>query len=204
MLVDDHEMVRQGLCCLIKRDAQLEVVGVAGDGYNALELATQLKPDIALVDISMPAMDGIELCRRLMVKAPSLAVLMLTAISDARLVADCIRVGARGYILKDVDHLRLNAIIKTLTLGGSFIDPRILSQLAYKSGSDYGRSDHDLSAQQIAILKHISKGFSNKEIGTTLCLSENTVKSYVQELLHKLDARNRAEAAMIALRNGWI
>ncbi len=204
ILVDDHEMVRQGLRFLIKEDAQLELVGVAGDGYYALELAAQLRPHVALVDISLPAMDGIELCRRLVAKAPSLAVIMLTAISEARLVAECIKAGARGYILKDVDHLRLNGIIKTVTLGGSFIDPRIISQLAFKVEGDHGRRDHDLTLQQISILKHISQGFSNKEIGTKLSLSENTVKSYVQEMLHKLDAKNRAEAAMIAFRNGWI
>jgi len=203
MVVDDHEMVRHGLRFLLRENAQLKIVGVAGDGYHALELAAQVRPHVALVDINLPVMDGIELCRRLIADDPSLAVIMLTAISEARQIEKCIKAGARGYILKDVDRFRLGGIIKTVTLGGSVIDHRVMSQVPLTS-ANHGDRHHGLSAQQLNILKHISDGFSNKEIGAKLSLSENTIKHYVQEILEAIDAKNRSEAAIIALRKGWI
>jgi DNA-binding NarL/FixJ family response regulator len=203
ILVDDHEMVRHGLRFLLRENVQLKLVGVAGDGYYALELAAQVRPHVALVDINMPVMDGIELCRRLLADDPSLAVIMLTAVNEARQIEKCIKAGARGYLLKDVDRFRLSGIIRTVTLGGSVIDHRIMSQVAF-TGDNHEDRQHDLSVQQLTILKHISDGLSNKEIGMKLSLSENTIKHYVQEILDTIDAKNRSEAAIIALRRGWI
>jgi DNA-binding NarL/FixJ family response regulator len=203
LVVDDHEMVRQGLRFLLRDDPQLEIVGQAGDGYYALELAEQIRPHVALVDINMPVMNGIELCQRLIVGDPSLAVIMLTTFDEARLVEKSFKAGARGYVLKDVDRFLLTGIIRTVMLGGSVIDHRILSQLGFQS-RDHGKTCHYLSAQQLNVLKYISEGYSNKELSCKLTITENTVKGYVQEILEKLNARNRAEAAVIALRNGWI
>jgi two-component system, NarL family, response regulator DevR len=134
---------------------------------------------------------------------------MLTTFGAGQLAEDCIKAGARGYILKDVEHSRLIEIIKAVARGGSVVDPKILSQLTFKSEQGHqpderGEVPSNLSAQQATILKLISQGYSNKEIGAKLLLSENTVKSYVQDILQTLDAKNRAEAAMIAMKHRWI
>ena len=123
--------------------SQLIIVGVAGDGYHALELAAQVRPHVALVDINLPVMDGIELCRRLIADDPSLAVIMLTAISEARQIEKCVTGGARGYILKGVDRFRLGGKIKTVTLGGSVIDHRVISQVPLTS-ANHGDRHHGL------------------------------------------------------------
>jgi DNA-binding NarL/FixJ family response regulator len=133
MLVDDHEMVREGLSLLLKEDSELRIVGEAGDSQHALDLTAKVHPDVMLVDISMPVMDGIELCRRMQAQFPSIAVIMLTTFGAGQLAEDCIKAGARGYILKDVEHLRLIEIIKAVARGGSVVDPKILSQLTFKS-----------------------------------------------------------------------
>jgi DNA-binding NarL/FixJ family response regulator len=139
LVVDDHEMVRQGLRFLLRDDPQLEIVGQAGDGYYALELAEQIRPHVALVDINMPVMNGIELCQRLIVGDPSLAVIMLTTFDEARLVEKSFKAGARGYVLKDVDRFLLTGIIRTVMLGGSVIDHRILSANSVSNPATMGR-----------------------------------------------------------------
>lgn len=210
MLVDDHEMVREGLSLMLKEDSELKVVGEAGNGQQALDLAFKFHPEVMLVDVSMPGIDGIELCRRIMGQFPATAIIMLTAFGEGHLLEESIKAGARGYILKDVDQLRLREIIKAVARGESIVDHKILSQLTFKpvesghSSEDQGGKDSILTGQQVTIVSLISKGCSNKEIGFKLSLSENTVKSYIQDILQRLDAKNRAEAAMIALRKKWI
>jgi two-component system, NarL family, response regulator DevR len=210
MLVDDHEMVRQGLCFMLKDDVEVRLVGEAADGQHALDLVVKVKPEVMLVDISMPRIDGIDLCRRVKTQFPSIAIIMLTTFGERHLLEECMKAGARGYILKDVEHSRLLEIIKAVARGESIVDQKILGQLTFKAVAagqfveEQGKIHCTLSDQQVTILKLISNGLSNKEIGFKLSLSENTVKSYIQDLLHVLSAKNRAEAAMIALRNKWI
>ena len=210
MLVDDHEMVREGLCFMLKDDAELRLVGEAVDGQHALDLAGKVNPEVMLVDISMPGIDGIDLCRRMKTQSPSTAIIMLTVFGEGHLLDESMKAGARGYILKDVEHSRLREIIKAVARGETIVDLKMLSQLTFKavtadqSSGEQGESHSMLSDQQLTILQLISNGLSNKEIGFKLSLSENTVKSYIQDILQRLDAKNRAEAAMIALRNKWI
>jgi DNA-binding NarL/FixJ family response regulator len=133
---------------------------------------------------------------------------MLTTFGEGHLLEECMRAGARAYILKDVEQSRLREIIKAVAHGESIIDSKILSQRTFKAGkADQSAEEHGpcmLSDQQVTILKLISNGLSNKEIGFKLSLSENTVKSYIQDLLQRLGAKNRAEAAMMAVRHKWI
>ena len=208
MLVDDHEMVRQGLCYMLKDDVELRLVGEAVDGQHALDLAVTVKPEVMLVDISMPGIDGIDLCRRMKKQFPGVAIIMLTTFGEDHLLEESMEAGARGYILKDVEQSRLREIIKAVAHGESIVDHKILSQRTFKGHkadqSAEEQGERPLSDQQVTILKLISNGLSNKEIGFKLSLSENTVKSYIQDLLQRLGAKNRAEAAMMAVRNKWI
>jgi len=208
MLVDDHEMVRQGLCYMLKDDVELRLVGEATDGQHALDLALTVKPEVMLVDISMPRIDGIDLCRRMKTQFPAVSIIMLTRFGEGHLLEECMKAGARAYILKDVEQSRLREIIKAVAHGELIIDSKILSQRTFNAGkADQSAEEQGpcmLSNQQVTIVKLISNGLSNKEIGFKLSLSENTVKGYIQDLLQRLGAKNRAEAAMMAVRNKWI
>ena len=209
LIVDDHEMVREGLRSILQEDPGIKVVGEADGGTKALELVAKLHPDIVLLDLKMPDIDGIEVCRRLRVQSPTTAVVALTTFADENLVRECIQAGARGYVLKDIERFKLQQILRTVASGESVIDPKIVEQLAQTTPEEEGgkrdrRVRRDLTHQQLAILRLIGQGFSNKEIGTQMVLSENTIKSYIQDLLQKIGARNRVEAAMTAAREGWI
>ena len=209
LIVDDHEMVREGIRSILKDDPELKIVGEAGEGEKALDLIPKLHPDIVLLDIKMPGMDGIEVCRRVRAQYPSVAVIALTTFMEGKLVQECIRAGARGYVLKDVERFQLKQILRTVASGESVIDPKVVSQVVPElhertAETEGGKVRVDLTPQQLSILRLISQGFSNKEIGTQMFLSENTVKSYVQDLLQKMGARNRVDAAMIASKKGWI
>ena len=209
LIVDDHEMVREGLRSILQEDPGIKVVGEADDGTKALELSGKLRPDIVLLDLKMPGIDGIEVCRRLREQTPTTAVVALTTFADENLVRACIQAGARGYVLKDVERFQLQQILRTVASGESVIDPKIVGQLAQKipeeeGGKRVSQGRWDFTQQQLAILRLIGQGFSNKEIGTQMVLSENTIKSYIQDLLQKVGARSRVEAAIIASKEGWI
>lgn len=209
LLVDDHEMVREGLRSIFHDDAEFKVVGEAGDGEKALELVAKLHPEIVLLDLKMAGMDGIEVCRRVCAQFPETAVVALTTFNEERLVQECLRAGARGYVLKDVERFQLKQSLRAVASGESVIDSKVVSRIlpSLKEGggeAKASRNPDDLSPQQLSILRLIAQGLSNKEIGGQMTLSENTVKSYVQDLLQKIGARNRVEAAIIASKKGWI
>lgn len=209
MIVDDHEMVREGLRSILKDDPELKIVGEAGDGEKALDLIPKIHPDIILLDIKMPGIDGVEVCRRVRTQFPSVAVIVLTTFMEGKLVQECIRAGARGYVLKDVERFQLKQILKTVASGESVIDPKVVGHMVPElqegtTKTDGGKERGEVTAQQVTILRLIAQGYSNKEIGVQMILSENTVKSYVQDLLQKMGARNRVDAAMIASKKGWI
>lgn len=190
MIVDDHEMVREGLRSILKDDPELKVVGEAGDGEKALDLIPKLHPDIILLDIKMPGIDGVEVCRRVRAQFPSIAVIALTTFTEGKLVQQCIRAGARGYVLKDVERFQLKQILRTVASGESVIDPKVVGHMVPElqegtTKTDARKGRGELTAQQVTILRLIAQGYSNKEIGTQMSLSENTVKSYVQDLLQK-------------------
>jgi two-component system, NarL family, response regulator DevR len=209
LIVDDHEMVREGLRSILKDDPELKIVGEAGDGEKALDLIPKLHPDIILLDIKMPGIDGVEVCRRVRARFPSIAVIALTTFMEGKQVQECIRAGARGYVLKDVERFQLKQILKTVASGESVIDSNVVGHMVPELQEETtkavaGKGRGELTAQQVTILKLVAQGYSNKEIGTQIRLSENTVKSYVQDLLQKMGARNRVDAAMIASKRGWI
>lgn len=209
MIVDDHEMIRVGLRTMLQDGGEFQIVGETGDGETALRLTGKVRPHIVLLDLRMPGMDGIEICRRISSEFPQVAVIILTAFPDEKLARECIQSGARAYVLKDIGRAQLTQILRTVGSGESVIDPRVMGRIVHQ---DQPAAAHDgshrhrdqMSAHQLTILRLIAQGHSNKEIGAQMFLSENTVKSYVQELLQKMSVHNRVEAAMVASKKGWI
>ncbi|HVU65869.1 MAG TPA: response regulator transcription factor [Ktedonobacteraceae bacterium] len=209
LIVDDHEMVREGLKAILIAEADFQIVGEAASAEQALELIAQQRPDVALVDIRLPGTNGIELCRQASEHYPQTAVIILTTFTDESLVAQCIQAGARGFLIKDIERLDLKRSIRAVARGEAAIDTKVtatvLAQLRRSPPASEPVSAPDLlSAQQLVILRLVAQGLSSREIATRLYLSENTVKGYVQEILHRLGVKNRTEAVMVAVKQGWL
>jgi two-component system response regulator DevR len=209
LIVDDHEMVREGLKAILVAEQDFQIVGEAANAEQALELIERLHPQVALVDIRLPGTNGIELCRVVNERYPETAVIILTTFTDESLVAQCIQAGARGFIVKDIERLDLKRSIRAVARGEAAIDTKVaasvLAQLRRNPlSSEASPSPDRLSSQQLVILRLIAQGLSSREIATQLYLSENTVKGYVQEILHRLGVKNRTEAVMVAVKQGWL
>jgi two-component system response regulator DevR len=208
LIVDDHELVRVGLRTLLSTDPQIEVIGEAAAGAPAIAIARAKQPDVVLLDAHLPDLSGPDVCRRLRAAAPDAAVAMLTTFTDDELVRECVRAGARGYLLKDIAQLDLNRSIKALARGEAVIDPKVAPQLltAARQGGGGGTANHEplLSARQREVLQLVAQGLSNREIAGRIHLSELTIKGYVEEILLNLGARNRVHAAILATKRGWI
>jgi DNA-binding NarL/FixJ family response regulator len=203
LLVDDHQVVRQGLRAMIEPDDRFEVVGEAAAGDEALRLVKRERPDVVVLDLKLNDMNGAELCRRISEAEPRTAVLILTAYFDHHLVNACLAAGARGYLLKDAENLRLTEHLATVAEGHSALDPRAADVLTdwVRRGRPSGDS---LSARELEILRLLSEGLTNREIGGRVHLSENTVKGHAKEIFDKLDVHNRVEAVMRARERGLL
>jgi two-component system, NarL family, response regulator DevR len=201
LLVDDHRIVRQGLRSILDPDPDFRVVGEASDGAGAIALAAELQPDIVLLDLKLPDMDGISVCQRILETCPRTAVLILSAFIDQALVNACLRVGARGYLLKDVENLHLKEQLSSVINGYAALDPRAAGMLTDFVRQQSAAAD-TLSLRNIEILRLIAQGLTNREISARLHLSENTIKGYVKEILAKMGAHNRIEAVLMAKERG--
>jgi two-component system response regulator DevR len=211
LIVDDHEMVREGLKAILVSEPDFQIVGDAANAEQALDLIAHLHPDVALLDIRLPGINGIELCRIVTERYPETAVIILTTFTDENLVSQCIQAGARGFIVKDIERFDLKRSIRAVARGEATIDTKVaasvLAQIRRNSPAQQQTQPPDadpLSAQQLVILRLVAQGLSSREIATQLYLSENTVKGYVQEILHKLNVKNRTEAVMVAVKQGWL
>jgi len=208
LIIDDHEMVREGLKAMLTAEADFEIVGEAANAEQAYELIARSHPDVILLDIRLPGVSGIEVCRIVTERYPETAVIILTTFTDETLVAQCIQAGARGFIVKDIERFDLKRSIRAVARGEAAIDPKaavaVLAQLRRAPQVSDEPSPEPLSPQQIVILRLIAQGLSSREIATQLYLSENTVKGYVQEMLHRLGVKNRTEAVMVAVKQGWL
>ena len=208
LIIDDHEMVREGLKAMLTAEADFEIVGEAANAEQAYELIARSHPDVILLDIRLPGVSGIEVCRTVTEHYPETAVIILTTFTDETLVAQCIQAGARGFIVKDIERFDLKRSIRAVARGEAAIDPKaavaVLAQLRRAPQVSDEPSPEPLSPQQIVILRLIAQGLSSREIATQLYLSENTVKGYVQEMLHRLGVKNRTEAVMVAVKQGWL
>lgn len=203
VVIDDHEIVRQGIATILGKDAGFQLVGEAADGHEAVRLVRETQPDIALVDVRLPGISGVELCYHIQDESPDTQVLILTSYLDSNVVRECIRAGAKGFVLKDVGSNDLLQSIRELMAGGSPMDSRATRMLIHwmQSGSETEMQER-FTLREIEILRLIAEGLTNREVGEKLCLSENTVKTYLQELYQKLDAHSRIEAVMQATRWG--
>jgi DNA-binding NarL/FixJ family response regulator len=206
MLVDDHEMVREGLMAMLQPERDIEVVAQTGLGAAVADLVEATKPDIVLLDARLPDISGVEVCRRLGVSHPGVSVVILTTYTDPDLVEECIQAGARGYVVKDVEQFSLKESIRAVYRGQAVLAPQVAGQVIEQARTrPQARSRRaELSESQVAILRLISRGHSNREIAAEVHLSENTVKSHVQEIFRKLGVRNRVEAAILAGKSGWL
>jgi two-component system response regulator DevR len=205
LIVDDHEMVREGLMSMLQPELDFEVVGQTGLGAEVAELVEATRPDVVLLDARLPDVSGVEVCRRLSHSHPSVAVVILTTYTDADLVQECIEAGARGYVVKDVERFSLKESIRAVFRGQSVLAPQVAGHVMEGARTRHqGSPRAALSASQVSILRLISRGHSNREIAAEVHLSENTVKTHVQEIFRKLGVRNRVEAAILAGKSGWI
>jgi two-component system, NarL family, response regulator DevR len=204
VLIDDHEVVRNGLKHSLEDDPEFRVVGEADDGPRGVAVVETTRPDIVLLDVRLPTIDGPEVCRLLRERVPTARILILSAFGDDDLVYQCLVNGAGGYVLKDIMHLDLKKSLRAVARGESVLDPRVAGAVIERLKHPTTQSSHGLPPHQVSVLRLMSQGFSNREIAERLYLSENTVKGYVQEILRRLNARNRLEAVMIASRQGWL
>jgi two-component system, NarL family, response regulator DevR len=206
LIVDDHELVRVGLRTLLSTDSEIKVLGEAATGAQALAMVREHQPDVVLLDAHLPDLSGPEVCRRMRAAVPEAAIAMLTTFTDEELVRECVSAGADGYLLKHIAQLDLSRSIKALARGEAIIDPQVAPQVlaAARHGSRDAGEGPVLTARQREVLQLIAEGLSNREIGARTHLSELTVKSYVEEILQQLRARNRVHAAILATKQGWI
>jgi DNA-binding NarL/FixJ family response regulator len=199
LIVDDHEVVREGLRLSLSRAPHIRVVGEASDGASAIKLAERRKPDVVIMDVRMPGMDGLEATKEILKVLPDTAVLIFTAFSERSLLARGLDSGARGYILKEAPHETLLRAIERLAVGEGYVDPALMP--AFLSGKD--QTDM-LTAREREILQLLADGMSNADVASKLFISQETVKSHVRHILAKLEADTRTHAVAIALRESII
>ena len=203
MIVDDHTIVREGLQTLLDEDPNIEIVGSAANGAQALMLAEQLLPDIILMDLVMPEMDGITATRQLRERRNTARVLVLTSFADDQKVRDAIQAGAVGYLLKDVLKPDLLRAIFNAMEGRSTLHQDVQQMLMRQSSTQSERlPHHSLTEREMSVLRLIAQGRSNKEIAAALFLTEGTVKGYISTIFDKLDVEDRTQAALYAVKQG--
>jgi two-component system, NarL family, response regulator LiaR len=201
VVADDHAVVRQGLRSFLGLQEDMEVVGEAEDGEQAVAVTAELCPDVVLIDLVMPGVDGVEAIRRIHALLPATRVVVLTSYADDSKVVPAVRAGAAGYLLKDVQPADLAAAIRTVAAGGGLLDPsvtaRVLQEVAAGSPPDPG-----LTAREREVLGLLARGLTNRQIAAELVVSEKTVKTHVSSILGKLGLPDRTQAALYAVREG--
>lgn len=203
-LVDDHAIVRKGIHALITTEPGMEVVGEADNGQDAVRLVGNLKPDVILMDLIMPKMDGIEAISQITRENHQARILALTSFAEDDKLFPAIKAGALGYLLKDVSPQQLLQAIRDVYRGVASLDPAVALKLINEINrpSDLPTSEQPLTEREVEILKRVAQGLTNQEIADALHISERTVRNHVGNILHKLHLANRTQAALYALREG--
>jgi two-component system, NarL family, response regulator LiaR len=202
LITDDHAVVRQGLHMFLSRDPDLLVVGEASNGQEALQLARELKPDVVLMDLLMPVMDGIEATGAIRDELPEVEVIALTSVLEDASVTGAVRAGAIGYLLKDTDAEELRRAIKAAARGQVHLAPQAAARLMSEVRSP--ESPEDLTERESEVLKLLARGRANRQIASSLFISEKTVKAHVSKILMKLGVRSRTQAALHAVHKGFV
>jgi DNA-binding NarL/FixJ family response regulator len=198
LLVDDHPLVRAGLTSLISTTDDLEIVGDAESGEQAVSMTGDLLPDVVLMDLSMPGIGGVEATRQILARHPQVHVVVLTSFADQERVADALAAGAVGYLLKDCDARDVLAAIRSAALGHAPLDPRVARALLPSASPSLRES---LSARELQVLRLVAQGMANKQIGRALGITERTVKVHVGHVFRRLGVTDRTSAAMWARDN---
>ena len=196
LLVDDHNLVRAGLAGLLASTEDMSVVGEAENGKRAVELAAELEPDVVLMDLSMPVMDGVEATREIIRRRPESVVVVLTSFSDHARVTEALRAGAVGYLLKDSDPRDLLAAVRAAADGHAPLDPRVARALL--PGAEPAAPSDGLSVRETQVLRLVSAGLANKQVGRKLGISERTVKAHLGRVFRQLGVGDRTSAALWA------
>jgi DNA-binding NarL/FixJ family response regulator len=209
LICDDQWIVCEGLEAILGDDPEIQVVGIAHDGAEALEQIPELKPDVVLMDLKMPGMNGIQATARIHERYPQIKVLVLTTYGADEWVFDAIRGGAAGYLLKGTPRTMLLEAVKGTAAGQSYVDPavagRLLGQIAQQTVPPPNQAILDtLSERELDVLRLLARGLSNSEIAGRLYLSQGTVRNYVSSVLSKLQVADRTQAAVLALRHGLV
>ena len=209
LIVDDHEVVRDGLSVMMEREDDFTVVGEAKNGMEAVEKAELLRPDVILMDLRMPEMDGVEAMRQIRAKQDDVRFLVLTTYDSDEYIFDAIEAGAKGYLLKDASREELFRAVRTVNRGESLIEPavvsRVLDRLTELSKRAAQGPDHlALSEREVEVLQLMAKGSANKQIAGELSITESTVKTHVANIFQKLDVSHRTEAVTKAMSQGII
>ena len=206
LICDDQAIIRDGLEMLLKLERDIDVVGLAQDGAEAFNLVQEQSPDLVLMDLKMPGMNGIEATRRIRLQHPEIKVLVLTTFDDDEWVFDAIRAGASGYLLKDTPRDKVIEAIRGSVAGKSYVDPLVAGKLLDQVASEQARPSalltDKLSERETDVLRLLARGFSNTEIADRLHLSEGTVRNHVSAIFSKLDVSDRTQAAIIAIQHG--
>lgn len=209
LIADDHAVVREGTRQILEQEQDLEVVGEAGDGEETVALATDLKPDVAIVDIAMPKLDGIEATRQIKSLCPAISVLILSAYDDEQFIFSLLEAGAAGYLLKTVRGRELVDAVRAVNAGESVLHPLIARKVLNRFVPASGKAAQEeqlevLSVREMEVLSLAARGLSNQDIATELCLSIRTVQGHLGHIFNKLQVGSRTEAVVHALKKGWV
>jgi len=207
LIADDHAIVRAGLRTLVKEEADLELAGEASSGREALQLAEALHPDIVILDLSMPDLDGIQVTRQLRTTLPAARVLILTVHQDEALAREALRAGASGYIIKQAAEAELISAIRTVQIGDVYVPPKMLRALLVeppRASATGPRPEELLTPREVDVLKLLVQGYTNRQIADELILSVRTVEGYRATLTDKLGLHNRAELVRYARQHGLL
>ncbi len=206
-VVDDHELFRQGVTMILNRDLDIQVVGEAENGKIAVEQCQQLQPDVVLMDINMPVMDGLEATRQIKRLNPSIRILILTVSDTEEALFEAVKAGASGYVLKNASPSLVIESVKRVSTGEPVIPGnlamQIISEFSEPSERPTRRGVDQLTDRELEVLRQLSTGATNKDIANTLYISENTVRNHVRNILEKLHLSNRVQAAAYAMREGY-
>jgi DNA-binding NarL/FixJ family response regulator len=205
VIADDHVLIREGIKKLLELEDSLEILGLASDGNEAIELVETLKPDVILLDINMPHLSGIEALKIIKNEYPATKVIMLTIHEDAEYLIETVNIGAEGYVLKDADVSSLVKAILKVNSGDIYIHPTLsgilIKEYKKKDQQQEEINNSSLTRREYEVIKLISKGYNNKEIATELFISEKTVKNHVSNIFKKIKVTDRTQAALYAIKN---